>query len=68
MASIRVTFILDLALTERARQLDVNISAAAREGVVAAVRAALADADRVAYQQMPERSDPLWADTESWGD
>jgi post-segregation antitoxin (ccd killing protein) len=68
MASTRTTFTLDEALAERARQLDVNISAAAREGVAAAVRAALADADRAAYKRTPERSDPFWDEAEKWGE
>ncbi|CAN5800680.1 hypothetical protein BH23ACT4_BH23ACT4_17140 [soil metagenome] len=68
MASIRTTFTLDEALAERARQLGVNISAAAREGVAAAVRAALADADRAAYQRTHERSDPFWGEVKTWGE
>jgi post-segregation antitoxin (ccd killing protein) len=66
MASIRTTFTLDDALAERARQLDINISAAAREGVASAVRAALAEADRAAYERVPERPDPFWNDVEAW--
>ncbi len=66
MASIRTTFTLDHALAERARQLDINISAAAREGVASAVRAALAEADRAAYQRVPERPDPFWNEVEAW--
>ena len=68
MASIRTTFTLDEALAERARQLDINIPAAAREGVAAAVRAALADADCAAYQRALDRSDPFWDDAEIWGE
>ncbi len=68
MASSRTTFTLDDELAERARQLGVNISAAAREGVAAAVRAALARADRAAYQRHPERPDAFWAEAEAWGD
>jgi post-segregation antitoxin (ccd killing protein) len=65
---MRTTFTLDEALAERARQLNVNISAAAREGVAAAVRAAMADADRTAYKRIPERSDPFWDEAEKWGE
>ena len=68
MASTRTTFTLDEALAEQARQLAINISAAAREGVTAAVRAALADADRAAYERAPERSDPSWDEAEQWGE
>ena len=67
MASTRTTFTIDDALAERARQLGINISAAAREGVAAAVRARLAAADRAAYERVPERPDPLWGDLEAWG-
>jgi post-segregation antitoxin (ccd killing protein) len=67
MASIRTTFTLDNALAERAHQLGINVSAAARDGVAAAVRAAMADADRTAYQRQPERPDPFWDDAEAWG-
>jgi len=66
MASIRTTFTLDDGLAERARQLDINISAAAREGVAAAVRSALAEDDRAAYQRVPERPDPFWTEVEAW--
>jgi post-segregation antitoxin (ccd killing protein) len=68
MASTRTTFTLDDALAERARQLGVNISAAAREGVAAAVREALTRADRAAYVRRPERPDPFWQDAEAWGE
>jgi len=59
---------MDEELAERARQLDVNVSAAAREGVAAAVRAALAHSDREAYKRSPDRPDPFWDDAEAWGD
>ena len=64
----RTTFTLDKSLAEHARRLGVNISAAAREGVASAVRAAMAEADRSAYQEHPERPDPFWADAEAWSD
>jgi post-segregation antitoxin (ccd killing protein) len=67
MASARTTFTLDEALAERARRLGINISAAARDGVAAAVRAAVAEGDRAAYERQPERSDPFWSDAEAWG-
>ncbi|MGH9304309.1 MAG: type II toxin-antitoxin system CcdA family antitoxin [Acidimicrobiales bacterium] len=67
MASLRTTFTLDAELAERARQLGVNVSAAARQGVADAVRTALARADRDAYLRQPERADACWADVEAWG-
>jgi post-segregation antitoxin (ccd killing protein) len=66
MASTRTTFTMEDSLAERARQLGINISAAARDGVAAAVRAALAQADREAYQRQPERPDPFWTEAEAW--
>jgi post-segregation antitoxin (ccd killing protein) len=67
MASVRTTFTLDDDLAEQARELGVNVSAAARNGVAVAVRAALAAADRAAYQRQPERVDEFWTEAESWG-
>jgi post-segregation antitoxin (ccd killing protein) len=66
MASTRNTFTIDQALAERARRLKINVSAAAREGVEAAVRAAMARADRDAYRRRPERPDPFWSYVEAW--
>jgi post-segregation antitoxin (ccd killing protein) len=68
MATTRTTFSLDEDLAERARQLGINISAAARDGVAAAVRAAMARSDRQAYQRHPERGDEFWGEAEAWGD
>ena len=67
MATTRTTFTLDEALAEQARQLDVNISAAAREGVAAAVKRAMGVADRAAYQRFPEQPDSFWDEAEAWG-
>ena len=66
MASTRASFTIDRALVERAHQLNVNLSSAAREGVEAAVRAAMAQADREAYRRRPERPDPFWSEVEAW--
>jgi post-segregation antitoxin (ccd killing protein) len=66
MASIRTTFTLDDRLAERAHELGINISAAAREGVAAAVLAALARSDREAYRRHPERPDVFWTEVEAW--
>ena len=67
MSSTRTTFTLDDALVEQARRLGVNISAAARHGVAAAVRAALAQSDRSAYANKPEKVDSFWTDADAWG-
>lgn len=66
--STRTTFTLDDSLAEQARRLGVNISAAARDGVAAAVRSALARHDREAYRAKPEKADGFWTEAESWGD
>jgi len=68
MASSRTTFTLDEELAERARELGINVSAAARQGVADAVRAALARADREAYLRQPERVDVAWDELEAWGE
>lgn len=65
---MRTTFTLDDALADRARGLGIIISAAAREGVAAAVRAALAQVDRAAYERRPERPDAFWNEAEAWTD
>jgi len=67
MASLRTTFTLDEELAERARRLGVNVSAAARQGVADAVRAALARSDREAYLRRPEHADTSWTEAEAWG-
>lgn len=66
MTSTRTSFTIDRVLAERARRLKINVSAAAREGVEAAVRAAMAEADRHAYRRRPERPDPFWSEAETW--
>ena len=68
MASIRTTFTLDEELAQRARTLNINISAAAREGVADAVRAALAVSDRAAYEANPEHPDTFWDAAQRWSD
>jgi post-segregation antitoxin (ccd killing protein) len=68
MSATRTTFTLDASLANQARRLGVNVSAAARDGVAAAVRGALAQADRSAYQSRPEKVDQFWTEAETWGD
>ena len=68
MASLRTTFSIDQELAKRAKELGVNVSAAAREGVDGAVRAALARSDREAYRKHPEAPDSSWSEAEAWGD
>ncbi|MFZ0665061.1 MAG: type II toxin-antitoxin system CcdA family antitoxin [Acidimicrobiales bacterium] len=68
MASSRTTFTLDEELAERAHQLGINISAAARQGVADAVRTALERSDREAYLRQPESADIFWTEAEMWGE
>lgn len=67
MATTRTTFTLDEELIERARQLGINLSAAARDGVAAAIASELARRDREAYRRHPEIVDESWVDAEAWG-
>lgn len=66
MTTTRTTFTLDESLAEQARELGVNISAAAREGVSAAVRSALVRSDRAAYEREPEKIDAFWTEAAAW--
>jgi hypothetical protein len=59
---------MDEVLADQARQLDINISLAARQGVATAVREALAKADRDAYQRKPEKAEAFWFEAEAWSD
>ena len=68
MASTRTTFTLDEELAQQARSLNINISAAAREGVADAVREALAVSDRAAYEANPEHPDAFWDAAQEWSD
>ena len=68
IAPTRTTFTLDRELAARARHLGINVSAAAREGVAAAVRRAMGEADRAAYERIPEQPDGAWDEAEAWGD
>lgn len=61
-----MTFAIDEVLAEQARALGVNISAAARHGVAAAVQSRLARSDRAAYERKAERADVFWAEAEAW--
>ena len=56
------------ALADQARQLGVNVSAAARRGVAAAVRQALAERDRAAHELVPEMVDDAWDAAEAWSE
>lgn len=67
MARTRITFALDGRLAEQARRLGIDISAAARAGVRAAIRSTLTKLDRAAYERLPEEPDTFWNEAEVWG-
>ena len=46
---------------------NVSISAAACEGVAAAMKRAMDQVDRAAYQRFPEQHDSFWDDAQAWG-
>lgn len=66
MASVRTTFTLDKDLIQQAKELEVNVSAAARAGVAEAVRQAMIANDIAAYQRNPEVVDPFWTEIQAW--
>ncbi|MCB1030391.1 MAG: type II toxin-antitoxin system CcdA family antitoxin [Acidimicrobiales bacterium] len=68
MATIRTTFTLDEALSQEAKDLGINVSEAARVGVVAAVEEKLRTRDREAYLANPEQVSTFWSNAEAWGE
>jgi post-segregation antitoxin (ccd killing protein) len=62
---MRTTFTLDDELAAEAHRYGVALSAAAREGVAAAVRRAKEARDRAAYLEHPETDDG-WGELEAW--
>lgn len=66
MASIRTTFTIEEDLLQRAKKFEVNVSAAARDGVAEAVRQAMIANDIAAYQRTPEMVDPFWIEAQAW--
>ena len=65
--STQITFTLDSELAEIARKLNIDVSAAAHDGVAAAVKRAMGLSDRAAYQRTPEEPDSFWDEVEAWG-
>ena len=68
MATSRTTFTLGNELADQARRLNVNVSAAARQGVADAIRAARERADREAYLRHPENLEDAWTEVRAWGE
>jgi hypothetical protein len=67
MATMRTVFTLDEEIAKKAQQLGVDVSAAARQGVIDAVEAAMVIADRLAYLEHREVENPEWTTVEVWG-
>ena len=65
---MRTSVVIDDELAAQARELGINVSDAAREGLRRAVRRRRAELDREAYIARPEGEDPAWDDAEAWGD
>lgn len=65
---MRTSVILDDELAAEARELGINVSEAAREGLREAVRRRRAERDREAYRANPETEDAGWEDGEAWGE
>jgi post-segregation antitoxin (ccd killing protein) len=65
---MRTSVVIDDQLAAEARELGINVSEAAREGLRRAVRRRRAELDRQAYQALPETEDTGWGDAEAWGE
>jgi Arc/MetJ family transcription regulator len=64
---MRTSVSLDDELAAEARELGINVSEAARDGLRRAVRHRRAELDRQAYLAHPEVEDDAWDEAESWG-
>lgn len=65
---MRTSVVFDDELADEARELGINVSEAAREGLRHAIRRRRAERDRDAYLAYPETEDAGWDDAEAWGD
>lgn len=65
---MRTSVNVDDELAAEARELGINVSEAAREGLRRAVRRRRAERDRQAYLAHPEVEDSDWDEVESWGE
>lgn len=57
---------VDDELAAEARELGINVSEAAREGLRQAICRCRAERDRAAYLAHPETEDADWDEAESW--
>lgn len=65
---MRTSVIFDDDLAAEARELGINVSEAARDGLREAIRQRRAERDREAYLAHPEVEDADWDGAEAWGD
>jgi post-segregation antitoxin (ccd killing protein) len=65
---MRTSVIFDDDLAAEARELGINVSEAARQGLRQAIRQRRAERDREAYRALPEGEDTDWDDAEAWGE
>jgi len=65
---MRTSVIFDDELAAQARELGINVSEAARDGLRQAIRRRRAERDREAYLAHPEADDADWGDTEAWSE
>ena len=66
VAMTRIAFSLDRQLAEQARDLGIDVAAAARAGVRAAIHSAMIESDREAYRRVPEEPDGFWDEAQAW--
>lgn len=64
---MRTSVVFDDDLVAQARDLGINVSEAAREGLREAIRRRRAERDREAYLTRPEAEDVDWDGAEAWG-
>ena len=63
---MRTSVVIDDELATEARELGINVSEAARDGLRQAVRRRRAELDRQAYLDHPEPTNNAWDDAEAW--
>jgi post-segregation antitoxin (ccd killing protein) len=65
---MRTSVVFNDELAAEARELGINLSEAARDGLRQAIRRRRAERDRQAYVDNPEAVDDAWDEAEAWGD
>lgn len=63
---MRTSVIFDDRLAAEARELGINVSEAARQGLLQAIRRCRAERDRAAYLAFPEEEDAARDGAEAW--